>query len=271
MGRASGDDHDYCEYTHVLAASEQGAPSEQVSAKEVTVKAFSMAMGVRRPGFQLLSLVPAATTPQGVSIGSTLADAPCLLPDQLQIYLYAYVPLIVLTLLALFVANARRVYVNASFAKPAAPSPSLQQAASRSPANLNNMLGGTSSTGHKLSALSLPVRRFDDDAALSSDADANEDSDDDRLYVLPPPTPSMSGKDKHHRRARAAHTVTVGGRRVDVSVLRSAVSWLVGSGSALEASKRKRRGLFYGFLRDVLDVAWLPVVAFVAIAWWMFH
>ena len=216
-----------------------------------------MAMGVRRPGFQLLSLVPGSPVQQGVLERATLADAPCFLPDQLGIYLYAYVPLIVFTLLALFIDNARRVYVNASFTK--APPPA--QGGSRSPGA--NGQESTSSTGHKLSALSLPVRRFDDDAS-SALSDAN-DSDDEHLYVLPPPTPSPSGKNRPVRRTK----VNVAGVAVDVSVLRSIVSCLVGSGNALDASKRKRRGLFGGIARDVLDVAWLPVGLFVAIAWWM--
>lgn len=44
----SGDDHDACKYTHKLSAPEY--------TEEYTVKSFSMAMGISRPGFQLLSL-----------------------------------------------------------------------------------------------------------------------------------------------------------------------------------------------------------------------
>ncbi|KAF9005372.1 hypothetical protein BDZ89DRAFT_1080046 [Hymenopellis radicata] len=49
-----------------------------------------MAMGIHQPGFQLLSLVP----PQAGSTAPTFADRPCLLPDQLSIYLstYRFVP-----------------------------------------------------------------------------------------------------------------------------------------------------------------------------------
>ena len=68
----SGDDHDICEYTH---------PN---SVREVTVKTFSMAMGIKTPGFQLLSLVPPnASTPNA----PTHADMACNLPNQLGIYL----------------------------------------------------------------------------------------------------------------------------------------------------------------------------------------
>lgn len=44
----SGDDHDSCKYTHRWGAGQ--------SAEENTIRSFSMAMDVSRPGFQLLSL-----------------------------------------------------------------------------------------------------------------------------------------------------------------------------------------------------------------------
>ncbi|KAH9176291.1 Metallo-dependent phosphatase-like protein [Lactarius sanguifluus] len=76
----SGDDHDYCEYTHDFAG-------EHVP--EVTVKSLSIAMGIRQPGFQLLSLSGEART---------RAHRPCTLPDQLRIYCWVYVPLIFATI-----------------------------------------------------------------------------------------------------------------------------------------------------------------------------
>ena len=63
-----------------------------------------MAMGVRRPGYQLLSLVPPTT----YQTGPTLAHQMCLLPDQLGIYLSVYIPLVLITLAALLVSNLRR-------------------------------------------------------------------------------------------------------------------------------------------------------------------
>ncbi|KAI0645414.1 Metallo-dependent phosphatase-like protein [Trametes meyenii] len=100
----SGDDHDYCEYTHTLPVTESKRPSAPDSIPEITVKSFSMAMGVRRPGYQLLSLIPPSASPDV----QTFAHTPCLLPDQLGIYLSVYVPLIVLSLSALLLSNIRR-------------------------------------------------------------------------------------------------------------------------------------------------------------------
>ena len=80
LGPDSGDDHDYCELQH------------QGGAREVTLKSFSMAMGVRKPGFQLLSV------PEVDRGGAGAADRLCLLPDQIGIYLEGYLPLVALTL-----------------------------------------------------------------------------------------------------------------------------------------------------------------------------
>ncbi|KAI8975799.1 Metallo-dependent phosphatase-like protein [Trametes punicea] len=100
----SGDDHDYCEYIHTLPASDTMRSSPPITVPEITVKSFSMAMGIRRPGYQLLSLIPPSTSPSSRS----LAHTPCLLPDQLGIYLSIYVPLIILTLVTLLISNIRR-------------------------------------------------------------------------------------------------------------------------------------------------------------------
>lgn len=99
----SADDHDYCEYTHNIPLVEEGPEARIHSVREVTVKSFSMAMGITRPGFQLLSLSPGGTTrPPAV------ADSPCLLPNQLAIYLERYVPLLVFSLVALVVSSVRQ-------------------------------------------------------------------------------------------------------------------------------------------------------------------
>ena len=91
---------------HPLPASDEVPLSEDSEVKEVSVKSFSMAMGIRRPGFQLLSLAPPSAMPAGAA---TFADVPCFLPDQLGIYISVYVPLILLSVLALLLGHAYRV------------------------------------------------------------------------------------------------------------------------------------------------------------------
>ena len=74
----SGDDHDYCEVVH------RRYPSGGGGIREITVKSISWAMGVRKPGFQLLSL----WNPDGKATqAATLKTHLCLLPDQIGIFL----------------------------------------------------------------------------------------------------------------------------------------------------------------------------------------
>jgi hypothetical protein len=101
----SGDDHDYCEVVH---------PSNKNGAREITVKSMSWAMGVRKPGFLLLSMWN-PVGPDGKSLHSmhtghgpdamtavTTESHLCLLPDQLGIFL-RYLILLVITLLSLII------------------------------------------------------------------------------------------------------------------------------------------------------------------------
>ena len=86
----SGDDHDYCEVVH------QGFTSRGGGVREITVKSLSWAMGVRRPGFLMVSLwnpvdehgQPIDTPAPGLEASSgTLQSNLCLLPDQLSIFI----------------------------------------------------------------------------------------------------------------------------------------------------------------------------------------
>ncbi|KIJ67631.1 hypothetical protein HYDPIDRAFT_84298 [Hydnomerulius pinastri MD-312] len=97
----SGDNRDYCEVTHEIPGSDVSAETT-ATIREVTVKSFSPARHVHRPGFQLLSLVP----PSSVSpSGPTFADAPCHLPDTFRIFHSIYLPCLVLTGIALLYLN----------------------------------------------------------------------------------------------------------------------------------------------------------------------
>lgn len=109
----SGDDHDYCEVVHrEFTASSLGG-----RLREITVKSMSWAMGVRKPGFLMLTLwnpIDAAgnaigslgASHAGVEGGSgeggsaSLQSHLCLLPDQLGIFT-RYALLLGLTLITL--------------------------------------------------------------------------------------------------------------------------------------------------------------------------
>lgn len=82
----SGDDHDYCEVVH------RGYSSRMGGVREITVKSMSWAMGIRKPGFLMLSLwnpLDAEGRSLGASVShasaSTIRTQLCLLPDQLGI------------------------------------------------------------------------------------------------------------------------------------------------------------------------------------------
>lgn len=106
----SGDDHDYCEVVH------HGFTSKRGGILEITVKSMSWAMGVRKPGFLMVSLWNpiddnghALSTPELFSKGNggtvTLESHLCLLPDQLSIFtrygLFLGLTLVILFLRAL--------------------------------------------------------------------------------------------------------------------------------------------------------------------------
>ena len=74
------------------------------------MKSFSMAMGISRPGFQLLTLASRTSN----SDPPLVADSPCLLPNQLAIYLERYLPLAVISLVVLVVSSIRQVQAHQS-------------------------------------------------------------------------------------------------------------------------------------------------------------
>ena len=96
----SGDDHDYCEIEHNEFTGR---------IKEITVKSMSWAMGVRKPGVQLLSLwnpINLETTSNLTPPRNTIQNHLCLLPDQLGIFI-RYGQLFILTIIILAISAIR--------------------------------------------------------------------------------------------------------------------------------------------------------------------
>ncbi|TCD63045.1 hypothetical protein EIP91_006058 [Steccherinum ochraceum] len=98
----SGDDRDYCDYTHRMPGSD---PSVSDGIREVTVKSFSPFRSLRHPGFHLLSLVDPLYTPRLES--PTVADKACFLPDHRDVYTSCYLPLAIITLVVLLISQQR--------------------------------------------------------------------------------------------------------------------------------------------------------------------
>ncbi|KDE03459.1 hypothetical protein MVLG_06069 [Microbotryum lychnidis-dioicae p1A1 Lamole] len=92
----SGDDHDSCIVRHPFLID------GETPLIETTVKAFSMAMGIRKPGYHLLSLyAPKDST--NPSTSATFTQTNCVLPDQIYLWTRIYMPLYLLLIL-LFLA-----------------------------------------------------------------------------------------------------------------------------------------------------------------------
>ncbi|KAG5652395.1 hypothetical protein H0H81_005152 [Sphagnurus paluster] len=97
----SGDNRDYCEYTHTVKNASGDAAAD---VREVTVKSFSMANHIRHPGFQLLSLTDHTSNPTQ----SSFRDMPCTLPDQYGIYTSVYLPFFIFMALVLAILSIIR-------------------------------------------------------------------------------------------------------------------------------------------------------------------
>ena len=83
----SGDDHDYCDVVHM------GYSGTGSGIREITVKSISWAMGVRKPGFLMVSLWNEVDKSgkrkpiQSSSKVETIQTHLCLLPDQLGLFI----------------------------------------------------------------------------------------------------------------------------------------------------------------------------------------
>lgn len=105
-GHSSGDDRDYCDYSHQISSYLDIEDPAHPSVREVTVKSFSPVKYVRNPGFHLLTLVPPRQSHSDKSF-KTFADSPCLLPAHLSHYRSHYLPFTFLTFIVLVLSHYR--------------------------------------------------------------------------------------------------------------------------------------------------------------------
>ncbi|KAG2079119.1 Metallo-dependent phosphatase [Suillus decipiens] len=238
----SGDDHDYCDYSHSLPFS---TASGSTTVREVTVKSFSMAMGIRRPGFQLLSListVPAMETlTQLPNSPPSLLDTPCFLPDQLGIYLNVYLPFILFSVLCLLAFDVHR------------------------------SLRGNKQAQRQADVALRPIHnscRTNNDELYrrSPGQSATEDTDDDSMLPLPVtkpagPTPTRQLRGRSSSSSNSWTFYLLGRRRYTSLILPCSI-----------ANRGMHEvGLLRGFLSDVVEVAWPPLLVFCIAAWRAMH
>ncbi|TFK73954.1 hypothetical protein BDN72DRAFT_760618 [Pluteus cervinus] len=226
----SGDDHDYCEYTHPALRNNE----LDSGTREVTVKSLSMAMGVRRPGFQLLSL--AQDAPPSLRSSDKYADTLCHLPDQLGIYLIGYPCVVILSLLAIGWINSPwfRSYTSRSDRKSV----------------LTRWLPMSTSQPH----VDHIGRRSSTTSTTSSDEYEDSNS-------LPRPVAAdRRSNDSPRTRNQRSCLGTV------FQLIYRPTVWILLSGTSRHPRPRR---FWHRFLRDFRDVAIFPIGMFVAVALWV--
>ncbi|KAJ3791050.1 hypothetical protein GGU10DRAFT_257136 [Lentinula aff. detonsa] len=103
ISKSDGDNRDYCEHLHKLASGR--VPEDVALVPEITVKSFSPSRHIRRPGFQLLSLISPDSTAR---FHQSVAHDLCLLPDQKFIHWRLYAGFAYFTMLAMALFNIQR-------------------------------------------------------------------------------------------------------------------------------------------------------------------
>jgi len=300
----SGDDHDYCSITHSLPPKKDDPSHKHAITEEISVKSLSMAMGIKRPGFQLLSLV--SPSPDQAQL-----HRPCELPDQITIYLWAYLPMLVLSILGLLVLNVLRVR---------APRLASKTSRSKTPATRTKAvieaeatIGLTSAPFGRREKLEVengtPGRRLSASGpapGVSVSMSASEDewegngdygychqniyengNGDGAVHFLPAPVSPRSSPNGNHihqqpsQRVLFSWTFILGNRhrRISVPPISEIPRSVLGCGKGQtgrrdgrgEGRGKTRKGFVQGFVSDVVSVAWPPLGVFAVITWWMFR
>lgn len=222
-------------------------------------------MGIHRPGFQLLSLLPTSSEPSSFS-GPTFADAPCFLPYQLGTYIFIYGPLAAFSILLLLSSHVYRAYVSSTrCSMPVVPQPQhLQTFPSSSSYDYDYDVRSSALRSSDLTSSSsstLQVLRNYDAPDVTGEAD----------FMLPPPSPTPGITAKSRRRnvryfagIPMVFRFTIGGRKMvaDLSSVRDLL------GCCGRARGQSRAGVLRGWVGDVWRVVWVAVGVFLLLAWW---
>ena len=216
-----------------------------------------MVMNVRRPGFQLLSLAPAELRDHD---SPTYKDVPCLLPDQVRIYLNIYLPLLAVSIIFVCVANF-------SFSS-SWRSPSVEKLSSMEYAM------STSSSSSSLSAIVE-----EDDGGLDYEdleilgpihGSLTKSSS------LPSPITATFRSTRASRGSRGWKIFTPENQYQEdqhssTNYLKTLFNsfWSGRSPLNFPFQQRRRKSWLSTTLRDIRDIAVFPLGAFVIITWWM--
>jgi len=198
-----------------------------------------MAMNVRRPGFQLLSLLPKQYWKDGTT--ATHADQICLMPDQISIYLSTYIPLLLASLLIVFLMNLVGARDHSGFNGSGITTTSYQQR--------TEMLVLRSTFG-----------REDDDDQYYAHLDSSS-----------LPTPATTPKRGFLFR-RSWSSFLLGRRRLSITAPLTSLSKVVKTLLNFFGTHHPRhRGSVQGFAQDVWTIAKLPLSTIVFISLWTIY
>ena len=212
-------------------------------------------MNVRRPGFQLLSLAPVGLRHDDVP---TYKDVPCLLPDQLRIYLSIYLPLLALSIILVCLANVVDCLL------PGWRHPSYEK--------LSSMEYAMSSPSSSSSSSSIKFEDQDDGISHEDSVDFSPDyTFKSTSYSLPSPITTA------HRSARASQgspgwriftpESRYQDRRFHLSLACCMKALLYSGRSSLNLQRRRRKNWLTATIRDIRDIAVFPIGIFVIITW----
>jgi len=215
-----------------------------------------MVMNVRRPGFQLLSLAPVELRYDDLP---TYKDVPCLLPDQLRIYLSIYLPLLALSVILVCLANA------VDYLLPGWRPPSHEK--------LSSMEYTVSSSSSSSSSSSIKFEDQDDEITHEDSQDLSPDyTFKSTSYSLPSPITAA------HRSARASRGSPgwrifnpenqYDDRRLHLSLTCCVKALLYSGRSSLNLQRRRRKNWLTATIRDIRDIAVFPIGVFMIITWW---
>lgn len=194
-------------------------------------------MNVRRPGFQLLSLLPKQYWKDDTT--TTHGDQICLMPDQISIYLSTYIPLILASLLIVFLMNI---------------------ASARDYSGFNG--SGIATTSRQQRTETLVLR-----------STFGREDDDDQYYPDSSSLPTPVSTPKRGVLSRRSWSSFLLGRRrlsITAPVISSSkvVKTLL---NFFGTQNPRRRGTVQGFAQDVWTIAKLPLSTIIFISLWTMY
>jgi hypothetical protein len=215
-------------------------------------------MNVRRPGFQLLSLAPTPLRDHDIP---TYKDVPCLLPDQLRIYLKIYLPLLTISIAFVCLANL------VSFSVSSWCSPSGEKISSM---EMEYAVPVSSSS----SSSSLSVEDQDDGELNYEDLEKLSPTSASSITSSSLPSPITATYRSSTRGLRGSRGWRIFApeshqQQPDLAPNYFYFLWSVRSPLNSPYQRRGRKVWLSATLRDIRDIAVFPLGAFVMITWWM--